>query len=592
MPNVQAARVSAFEEEAFSFDDDLSGEAAPSPAGSSGPEAHAISVETTFRGVGMGARILPFPREARRYDWGVSMLLAGGALLVTALVVFAVVAFDVAAEREAFATWNAQGKNGAAFAWKTRSHAGDAIFIAGLLSGGALLATGFSRRRSRRDGTRPSFLVGSASEVDAPVDSRFVSAPAHALVTAAGDDWVVHPTPQMQGGVSVAGQILSLAELTRGELSGGAAASFRLPPGARARLVCGATTFQLASIRRPPRIARPFFRWNHDEHVYTVGAALALGLFLVVIFSVPPDPRSLSLDLFGSENHLISFQIKPPVESNETPAWLTKSGPSPAGGAGTRSAGTAGTVGKKTSPNHDRAFATKGRDPHSEPRLAKLEAADQAREAGVLGVFKRLDNGPVAAIFNRESVFGSDAQDVLGNLVGTQIGEAAGAGGLSSLGTGSGGGGTGEHTLGSGHLETIGRWGGAGGGNRPGYGRGLGGLVAHHTTTPDVLVASASVRGALDKEIVRRIIRRHINEVKFCYEEELVKKPALSGRLLVQFMISGTGQVISSVLQSSTMGNAKVESCTVQAVRRWSFPQPQGGGMVTVSYPFVLAPAG
>ena len=36
----------------------------------------------------------------------------------------------------------------------------------------------------------------------------------------------------------------------------------------------------------------------------------------------------------------------------------------------------------------------------------------------------------------------------------------------------------------------------------------------------------------------------------------------------------------------------RVENCTVQAVRRWEFPKPLGGGIVIVSYPFVLTPAG
>jgi hypothetical protein len=54
----------------------------------------------------------------------------------------------------------------------------------------------------------------------------------------------------------------------------------------------------------------------------------------------------------------------------------------------------------------------------------------------------------------------------------------------------------------------------------------------------------------------------------------------------------GKGQVITSALQSSTMGNTTVENCMVQAVKRWPFPAPEGGGLVLVSYPFVLAPAG
>jgi TonB family protein len=101
-----------------------------------------------------------------------------------------------------------------------------------------------------------------------------------------------------------------------------------------------------------------------------------------------------------------------------------------------------------------------------------------------------------------------------------------------------------------------------------------------------------AVRGTLDREIVRRTIRRHLNEVKYCYETQLVRRPSLAGRLSVQFAIAPSGQVATAVVQSSTLEDAAVESCVVQAVRRWDFPRPVGGGTVIVSYPFVLVPAG
>ena len=100
----------------------------------------------------------------------------------------------------------------------------------------------------------------------------------------------------------------------------------------------------------------------------------------------------------------------------------------------------------------------------------------------------------------------------------------------------------------------------------------------------------ANARGNLDKEIIRRVIRSHIQEVKDCYEQELAKRPFLFGKIMVQFTIAASGQVIASVLQSSTMDNGRVETCAVQAVRRWQFPKPVGG-IVIVSYPFVLTPS-
>jgi TonB family protein len=109
-------------------------------------------------------------------------------------------------------------------------------------------------------------------------------------------------------------------------------------------------------------------------------------------------------------------------------------------------------------------------------------------------------------------------------------------------------------------------------------------------TAPQIVPGPAEVRGALDKEIIHRIVRRHINEVKYCYEQESSKKPNLAGRITVQFTIAASGQVIASVLQSSTVGNLKIENCVVQAVRRWGFPHPEGGGIVIVSYPFSFQP--
>jgi TonB family protein len=118
-------------------------------------------------------------------------------------------------------------------------------------------------------------------------------------------------------------------------------------------------------------------------------------------------------------------------------------------------------------------------------------------------------------------------------------------------------------------------------------------LVPDGAATPGAspaVAGSSNLTGSLDKEIIRRIIRRHINEVKHCYEEELTSRPVLGGRILVRFTIGPSGQVTASELESSTMDNPSVEACTVAALRRWEFPKPLGGGNVVVTYPFVLTP--
>ena len=121
---------------------------------------------------------------------------------------------------------------------------------------------------------------------------------------------------------------------------------------------------------------------------------------------------------------------------------------------------------------------------------------------------------------------------------------------------------------------------------------GAGGFRGRAARVPRIRSGRADVRGSLSKEVIRRVIRRHINEVKFCYEQELNARPDLEGRVTVRFIISPTGAVQTAMVQQTTLRNQRVESCITQAVRRWTFPAPDGGGIVIVNYPFALQSTG
>jgi hypothetical protein len=82
------------------------------------------------------------------------------------------------------------------------------------------------------------------------------------------------------------------------------------------------------------------------------------------------------------------------------------------------------------------------------------------------------------------------------------------------------------------------------------------------------------------------VIRHNINQVRLCYELVLGEKPALAGRISVQFKIEPNGRVVATGIQSSTVGDLEVEDCVGRAVCDWQFPRPIGGGVVIVSYPF------
>ncbi len=142
-------------------------------------------------------------------------------------------------------------------------------------------------------------------------------------------------------------------------------------------------------------------------------------------------------------------------------------------------------------------------------------------------------------------------------------------------------------SIGIGTPGTIGQGSGAPGGGS--YGARSDNPKAPKALPAEVVPGIPEVRGSLDKELIRRIIRRHLNEVKFCYEKERTRNPRLQGRITIQFTITPTGAVAASIVQSSTLGNPAVEQCFAGAIRRWDFPKPQGG-VVVVSYPFVLKP--
>ena len=542
----------------------------------------AIEVQSVFRGVVINTRHLIDPSGKSSAGQSKAFMAAGAAAVIVALVTFLLTIVNAGREKERYEKFLSDGGESKNFQWSRQSPVMDVTVFGGFALGVSLVYMGLKRRTK----TTPNYIIGSDVQVDTPVAPDFIGTGAFSLVSTTGADFMVNVTPSMSGEVHLDGQAVPLQQFIQQR-----GTSFSLGDRGRAKIDCGQTTFLVSATPKPRPVPVPFIIWRWSEQAYTVGTAAALLLFLLMIFSVPPDPKSLSLDLFNADSRFVNFLIKPPEEKEEEiPEWLKKKGPDEQGGKGKRHKGEEGKMGKKTSKNKEGLYGLKGPKDNPDPHLAKKLAEENAKNAGILGVLKMNEGSHLASIFGRDTAAGSDAVNVLGGLIGNEIGEAYGVGGLGLVGTGTGGGGTGEGTIGLGNFGTIGK--GGGGGNGSGYGRGAGGLGGRRARAPDVIPGQANVRGSLDKEIIRRIIRRHINEVKYCYETELTKKADLSGRVSVQFTIAATGQVIASVLQSSTMGNLRVENCVVQAVRRWEFPKPMGGGIVIVSYPFNFTAGG
>ncbi len=94
--------------------------------------------------------------------------------------------------------------------------------------------------------------------------------------------------------------------------------------------------------------------------------------------------------------------------------------------------------------------------------------------------------------------------------------------------------------------------------------------------------------GSLSMEIIRRVIRSHRDQIKYCYSKELTRHPNLRGKVSIKFTISPKGFVTQSSVSATSLKNSTVERCMTQKIRTWKFPEPKGGGIVIVNYPFIL----
>jgi TonB family protein len=438
------------------------------------------------------------------------------------------------------------------------------------------------------------FTIGAARGADAPVNPAYLSA--STAPADAGGHALVEP---MSMGGGFGGFAVNLAPAMLVELQtpvqvmtlrpdfGHAEAPLALPADARLHVLCGEVAFDIYAAEPAADVPRPRFGADLREGGrYTLGVGLAFLALLLIVRAIPEDPSSLSGDDLGRMRRMLPT-VTIPLEVNSPEIDSQMKDKVPGGGGAAAAKGQPGQAGDKHAPKVAARRAVAGQ---VAPKDAK-EAAGEVRKNTLLAVLDGPMSGSAAEVFEHGEALGPDKETVVGNLMGTTTANAYGAGGLSMLGSGSGGGGTGEHTIGLGGLNTMGRF-GAGTGTGTRYGAGAGTLGHHKAIVPDPILGTASVRGSLDKDIIRRIVRRHLNEVKYCYDQALTRNPKLDGRMVAQFTISPTGRVLASVVQSSTLGSPTVEMCVANAIKRWEFPAPERGGLAIVSYPFSFAPAG
>jgi len=445
------------------------------------------------------------------------------------------------------------------------------------------------------DFTRRDFTIGEGHEASFHVPTAGLPSPeGFPLVSGSDHDFKLNFTAAMSGEVTLGDESVELSHLvsTGRATASGSHYSLPLPAGSSCRVSYRDITFYVNSVAPGAVVARNSER-DKPFWYYNVGSLAAIGSMIFLSQMIPPGAQDLSADEGADQNRFVGYLNQPdrPPEEEELPTPDPEANDESMGGSnGERAAGEEGAAGKPTSRSNSGHMALKGPST-AIPKIARnYDPEMAARTAGILGIMHQDTGHFLASPTGYASASGNDDADLWGNLTGTEAAEAYGVGGLGLVGTGRLGGGTGEGTVG---LSTAGLIGTVGNGNGRRYGDGSGtGFSNRGSRVPKVRVAKATVNGGLDKDIVRRIVRAHINEVRHCYNQGLTKDQGLKGRVAVQFTIGGTGKVPTAVVSNTTLKDASVGNCIAKAVRRWKFPKPRGGGSVIVTYPFVLEAAG
>jgi hypothetical protein len=533
------------------------------------PGTRAVEVAALFEDSVVRVTHLSDPRPPEPIARSTAWIAGGTAALVSALVLFVC----------AYAHLPTGG------VW------GDMLGAALVFGGTFALASGLKRRaraRASRD-----FTVGTSPDAHHAAPEGALPADAFPLVRAAGDGWELVFTRGMQGDVTAGGATLSLADLiARGNARPTEHGAFAWPiaDGARAFVQLGLSSFHVSSVAAP-RTHEKRVAIDVGEQSYIAGCALAAAAFLALIHAIPPDPRSLAIDDLMKDKRFPVFTVKAPdvpesPSDGKTPVKSVMRGGKRGGGA---HKGPGGKMGTPRSSNKDGLYAIKGPAGNKDWRLARATAAEMASKAGIIGIWR--ETSQIGSVFSpHETALDDAAETVMGGLIGTQTQDANGVeDGLGVFGKDPGGGGT-HDTIGLTNLPTVGF-----DGKDP---RGSRYVTAGRFTDKkkDAIIeptpGPTRVTTGLDKEIVRRVVRKHLNEVRFCYEKRLHMKPDLYGRVLTEFSIAGTGKVIASLIKQSTLSDVEAEQCIQQAVARWEFPKPEATGLVIVQYPFSFKQVG
>lgn len=421
----------------------------------------------------------------------------------------------------------------------------------------------------------PSFVLGVAGKYDlfVPLDGVVAAETFELLRQAPGStEWQLRFTSKMSGTVTREGETQPLR--SSGAAADGDAFALTITDGMKVDLSIGYFTLEIRNVSKSKIIPIPPFLDTFFLNTVLVTLFSFVSLLSVVVLY----PTGLDDDddaLLTNPSQFQTLILKPPPKDNSFLEKLKqKSAQKQAAKDDTGKAGT--QKAKKTDKGRREVKAQKKEKPTDEQVVA----------AKLNQLFGSDGNAGISQLFGADSG-GGELQALLGGISGATAANAYGTGGLSFRGSAPGGGGTGTLSMGTGKVGTRGR-----GSGEMGYGSSEGGIGQKTDREPVITQGTPVIYGSLDKEIIRRVVRENMAQIKYCYERELTRTPGLYGKVTMKWIINGNGKVSKASVAETQMKNKTVEDCMARRIRGWNFPKPKGGGIVVVTYPFVFKKSG
>lgn len=427
----------------------------------------------------------------------------------------------------------------------------------------------------------PKVTIGSTSRCDFYLIPDEITVPEYPVIRTVNKEYKLTFPKNVEGEVYIGGSSKSFQDLIKEKRALPDSTLpdsyvYTLPPNSITRMYINNAVLQFRFVPPPKKL--PLGLGTNIDYNYLNALIIAIFFMvtsLVSMYLFPYDIKAETEQVVKNPNKFVNFIMTPAKKIDEDRELKKLSEMPKQGESGAKAAGKEGKMGKKDAPEVFKRAAVKAIKPDDREIVQKV---------GVLKMFGK-SGGMFAGgstLFGGKGL-GGDLQNAIGGLFGSQIGDARGSGGLGLRGVGPGGGGSSLDSIGIGTVGTRGRGAGQGG-----YGYGVGSIGGKKEHDIGISGGTPIVLGSLDKELIRRVIRAHANEIRYCYELELAKNPGLWGKVSVNFVISPTGSVQSAKVKETTINNQNVENCIISKVKAWKFPEPKGGGIVIVTYPFIL----